>query len=205
MSEVDAERVERARQRVVDATRSARLARIAAAGPLRDRARRRSRRIVVVAIAAGVVAVFLAAGIVVFAVHNRSASERADAATDALDGSRSAVTALLTADPRDPGGYVDRALAVTTGEQHDRLAASRDALAAEIGRQDQPSTGQVVSAGLITDPSSDDVGAQARVLMVAEATDPTLVGGDRGDRRVTIEITMTRTPAGWLMSQAGQR
>ncbi|NED63770.1 hypothetical protein G3I15_22820, partial [Streptomyces sp. SID10244] len=61
----------------------------------------------------------------------------------------------------------------------------------------------VLSAGLITDPPSDDVGAQARVLMVAEATDPTLVGGDYDDRRVTIEVTMTRTAAGWLMSQAG--
>ncbi|MGC4961853.1 hypothetical protein [Gordonia sp. DT101] len=203
MSAVDEERVEQARQQVVEATRNARLARVVAAGPLRDRARRRSRRLVIASAFAVAVVVLLVAVIVAVAVHNRSATERADAATAALDGSRSAVTALLTANPRDPAGYLDRVLAVTTGAQHDRLVTSRDALVAEIGRQDRPSTGQVLSAGLITDPPSDDVGAQARVLMVAEATDPTLVGGDYGDRRVNIEVTMTRTSAGWLMSQAG--
>ncbi|NDZ94366.1 hypothetical protein G3I13_11625 [Streptomyces sp. SID6673] len=203
MSEVVEGRLEQARHRVDEATRATRLARIAAAGPLRDRARRRSRRLMIGAAVAAAVVVVLVAVIVGVAVHNRAAAQRADAATAALDASRSAVTTLLTANPQNPAGYIDQVLAVTTGAQHDRLVTSRDALVAEVGRQDQPSTGQVLSAGLITDPPSDDVGAQARVLMVAEATDPTLVGGDYDDRRVTIEVTMTRTAAGWLMSQAG--
>ncbi|AZG48300.1 hypothetical protein [Gordonia insulae] len=192
-----------ARARVEDATRAARTARIAAADPLRERARRRTRHLRIGVAVVGVLAVAVGAVAIGLAVHNRAAAERSAAADDALAASRTAITTLLTADPADPAGYVDHALAVTTGDQHERLATARDALAAEIGAQERPSSGQVLSAGLVTDPPSDDVGAEATVLMVAEATDPQLVGGDRQDSRVTVEVTMTRTDSGWSISSAG--
>lgn len=195
------EALQSARRRHDEATRRARSARIAAAEPLRARARQRSRRFRLAGIGVIAVVIALIGLMAAFAVHNRSAAQRSDAATAALDASRSAITTLLTADPVDGRGYVERALAVSTGPQRDRLTAARDALVAEVAAQDRPSSGEVLSAGLITDPESDDVGAQARVLVVAEATDPQLVGGDTG--RVTVEVTMTRETHGWLISSAG--
>ncbi|WP_262365739.1 hypothetical protein [Gordonia sp. OPL2] len=200
-TQVDADALQPVRRRYEEATRRARSARIAAAEPLRARARLRTRRFRLSVIAVVVVVIALISVIAALALHNRSAAARSEAATAALDASRSAITTLLTADPADGPGYVDRALSVSTGHQRDRLTAARDALAAEVAAQTRPSSGEVLSAGLITDPGSDDVGAQARVLVVAEATDPQLLGGDT--RRVTVEVTMTREPAGWLISSAG--
>ncbi len=204
MTETQPIRLPAARTRVDEATRTARLARIAAAGPLRERARRRSRRFIVALAVLVVAAVVLIGAITATLVHERSAAARSATAMEVLASARSAITTLLTADPADPDGYLDRALAVTTGEQHDRLAGARDAITAEISGQTTPSTGQVLAAGLITDPASDDEGAQARVLVVADATDPALIGEDGGEGPVTVELTMTRTAAGWLIGEAAR-
>ncbi|MFW0783960.1 hypothetical protein AAFP35_05515 [Gordonia sp. CPCC 206044] len=202
MTEPTSQRVDAAAARVDEATRAARRARIAAAEPLRARARRRSTQLMIGLAVAGIVALVLLGTVIGVGVHNRAAAGRAAAADDALAAARTSVTTLLTADPADPAGYLERVLAVTTGAQHQRVQAARAALAAEISGHQAPSTGQILSAGLVTDPGSGEVGAQARVLVVAEATDPQLVGGDPSDRQITVEVTMVRTDSGWRIDQA---
>ncbi len=90
---------------------------------------------------------------------------------------------MLTADPDRAGAYVDEVLAVSTGPQRERIEKARDVLTAEVAGQPGPSVGQVVSAGLVTDPGSDDEGARAGVLVVADATNPVLLGGVARRRR----------------------
>ncbi|MGV9712931.1 hypothetical protein ACWDTI_19970 [Gordonia sp. NPDC003424] len=198
-----AERVERARDRVDDATRRLRTARIAAAEPLRARARRRSTIVRVVSAVLAGVAVVLTGFVVVAALRHHTAGVRADARADVLAAADTAVTTLLTADPHNPENYVRRAMAVTTGAQQHRLSASWLPIADAIREQETPSTGQVLAAGLVTDPPSDDVGAISKVLLVADATNPELLGGGADAGRITVEVTMTRTDQGWRMSQAG--
>lgn len=196
------DRVADARRRLTEATRASRLARIEAAEPLRVRARRRSAVVRVIVAGAVVVALVLAGLLVAAGMAHHSATRRAATDADVLDAARSAMTTLLSANPRDPNGYVDRALSVTTGAQHDRLTAARDALATEIAAQPRPSTGQILAAGLVDDPPSDDTGAHARVLVVAEATNPELVGGDSAEGQVTVDLEMLRTDAGWRIGKA---
>lgn len=191
-----------ARRRVEQATRAARRARIDASDALRARALRRSawfRGIIAFAAVAIVVATAVLVGVT---LHNHASDERSAAADAALAAARTSVASLLTADPADAGGYVDRAVAVTTGDQRDRIEAARDALVAEVAAQAEPSTGRVLSAGLITDPDSDAAGAEAAVLVVAEASDPELIGAQGDDTRVTVEVTMTRANHQWLISRA---
>lgn len=191
-----------ARERVEQTTRTARRTRIAAGDALRARARRRS---VAFRIAMTAVTVLVVGALVLSAVlvlHNRFTDQRFAAADGALDASREAVAALLTADPADPEGYVDRALAVTTGSQHDRIADTRDVLMEVVSAQSAPSTGRVLSAGLVTDPSSDSDGVQARALVVADASDPQLIGAQEAVNRVTVEVTLIRVGARWLISRA---
>ncbi|MEE3851129.1 hypothetical protein VZC37_12345 [Gordonia sp. LSe1-13] len=195
-----AEGLARARRRVDDATRAARQARIAAAGALRARARRRSSRFRVAAVVCVAVLVVALGGLVTLWVQNRDAAGRSAAEQAALEASQAGVAALLTADPTDPAAYIDRALAVTTGEQHDRIRDVADALSAEVRGMGRPSSGTVLSAGLVTDPPSDDDGAVAVSLVVAEASDPALVGADPGQNRVTVEVTVTRVGSRWLIS-----
>ncbi|MDY6809285.1 MAG: hypothetical protein SW127_09730 [Actinomycetota bacterium] len=191
-----------ARRRVEWATRTARRARIDASDALRARARRRSAWFRVGAAIAGVVIIVVAGVLVGVIMHNHASAERSAAADAALAAADSSVAALLTADPADAVGYVDRAVAVTTGDQRDRIEAARDALMAEVTAQPEPSTGRVLSAGLITDPDSDAEGAEAAALVVAEASDPQLIGAQSDDTRLTIEVTMIRTGQDWLISRA---
>ncbi|MFW0795526.1 hypothetical protein AAFP30_17075 [Gordonia sp. CPCC 205515] len=188
---------------MTDATDRLRAARIAAAEPLRARARRRTT--IVLATVAGllVLAVVLAGFLVAATVRHHTATDRADTNADVLAAADSAVATLLTADPQNPEEYVRRAIAATTGEQRERLADNWLPIAAEIRAQGAPSTGEVLASGLVVDPPSEDVGATSTVLLVAEATNPELLGGAPDDRRITVQATMTRTDAGWRLSQAG--
>ncbi|MEE4021508.1 hypothetical protein V1Y59_00350 [Gordonia sp. PKS22-38] len=189
----------RARRRVDDATRAARQARIVAAGVLRARARRRSSRFRVAVVGCVAVLVVALGGLVTLWVQNRDAAGGTAAEQAALEASRAGIAALLTADPADPAAYIDRALAVTTGEQHDRIREVADALSAEVRGMKRPSSGTVLSAGLVSDPPSYD-GTVAVSLVVAEASDPALVGADPGQNRVTVEVTVTRVGSKWLIS-----
>ncbi|SDU83445.1 hypothetical protein [Gordonia westfalica] len=203
-------RVQLARVRVDQATRTARTTRIAAAPALRERAVRRTRllRMVLMGVA-GIVAILVVAG-VVLGWQIRGQRAEADLQREVLESARTAVTAMLTADPADAGAYVDGVLAVSAGSQRDRIATARDALVAEVRSQTGRSVGQVVSAGLVTDPTSGDTGTAVDVLVVADATNPLLLGsGDAGDaavdataERITALITMERTGDGWKIAEA---
>ncbi|ATD72009.1 MULTISPECIES: hypothetical protein [Gordonia] len=204
-------RVRLARSRVDEATRSARTARIAAAPALRERAVRRTRRLRAGLLAvAAIVAILVVAG-VVLGWQIRGQRAEVDLQGEVLDSARAAVTAMLTADPAEAGAYVDGVLAVSTGSQRDRIDKARDALVTEVRTQTGRSVGQVVSAGLVTDPASDDTGTTVDVLVVADATNPLLLGSERAAdpaavdataERITALITMERTGDGWKIAEA---
>ncbi|QMT00755.1 hypothetical protein [Gordonia jinghuaiqii] len=215
VSETSTTRIELARARVDAARRAARTARIAAAPALRERALRRTRmlRVGLVAVAVVVAVLIVAAGVLFWQIrvqHDQQALEN-----DVLASARDAVTVMLSADPADPAGYVDAVAGVSTGPQRERIDAAREALADAVRGQRGPSVGQLISAGLVRDPSSDEIGTSVEVLVVADATDPVLLGGspdsgaaagevDATGERVTALITMTRTDAGWKISRAGR-
>lgn len=204
-------RVRLARSRVDEATRSALTARIAAAPALRERAVRRTRRLRAGLLAvAAIVAILVVAG-VVLGWQIRGQRAEVDLQGEVLDSARAAVTAMLTADPAEAGAYVDGVLAVSTGSQRDRIDKARDALVTEVRTQTGRSVGQVVSAGLVTDPASDDTGTTVDVLVVADATNPLLLGSegaaapaavDATAERITALITMERTGDGWKIAEA---
>lgn len=195
-------RVSRAADRVVAATRTARLARIAAADDLRARARRRSRMFRYGMVLAVVVAVALAITTIVYATLDHRADDRAAGNDAVLDAAGSAVTTMLSADPAHAEAYVNAVLAVSAGPQRDRVERSAGALAAAVAAQPVASTGRVITSGLITDPASDDAGTRAEVLLVAQASDPQLVGGDPDADRITLRLTMIRDADGWLVDSA---
>ena len=146
----------------------------------------------------------------------RGHDREAELQRNVLASAREAITSMLTADPDRAGAYVDEVLAVSTGPQRERIEKARDVLTAEVAGQPGPSVGQVVSAGLVTDPGSDDEGARAGVLVVADATNPVLLGGrpdDGGENpgadavdttaeRLTATLTMERTGDGWKIAEA---
>lgn len=193
--------VQQAQVRVDEATRSARLARVAAAADLRARGRRRSRvfRWVLGCLAA--IAVSALVALVVLAVVDARQDRRAQTAADVLASARAAVTTMLTSSPADAQRYPDRVLAVTTGDQHRKIERSRDALVAVIAAEPAATTGQVISAGLTSDPSGAGEGSHARVLLVAQASDPQLVGGDPAATRITLSLEMIHTGGTWKIAE----
>ncbi|ASR04618.1 hypothetical protein [Gordonia rubripertincta] len=207
-------RVQLARDRADEATRTARTARIAAAPALRERAVRRTRVVRTVLLATAVAVAILAIVGAVLGWQIRGQRAEIDRQAEVLESARAAVTAMLTADPADPAGFVDGVLAVSTGAQRDRIESARDALLAEVRTQAGRSVGQVVSAGLVTDPASDEVGTAVDVLVVADATNPLLLGSDGTDgqaaavdttaERITALITMERVGDGWKIAGARQ-
>ncbi|MEO9327791.1 hypothetical protein [Gordonia aurantiaca] len=205
-------RVQLARAHVDEATRAARLAVIAATPALRARALRRSGRLrIALAGVAALVVVLLVVG-AVSAWRVRGYEHESDLRRDVLASARDAIVTMLTADPGDAEAYVDAVLAVSTGAQHERIEAARDVLVAEVAGQPGPSVGQVISAGLVTDPTSGDEGDDADVLVVADATNPVLLGGrsqldgaadvDATAERITALLTMERAGDGWKIAEA---
>ncbi|WP_439029813.1 hypothetical protein [Gordonia terrae] len=205
-------RVELARARVDAATRAARTARLAAAPALRERASQRTRRVRQGMVVSAVVAVLLVVVAGVLAWGIRGQRHAHDLQNEVLASARAAVTVMLSADPADADAYVTALAEVSTGAQRARIDGARADLIAEVSRQQDASVGQVVSAGLVTDPESDDVGSGADVLVVADATDPLLLGQaptpegesdvDTTAERITALVTMERTEAGWKIAGA---
>ncbi|MGC4935877.1 hypothetical protein ACLQ3C_19605 [Gordonia sp. DT30] len=195
-------RLRRAQERVAVATREARTARIAAAPDLRTRARARSRWLRGGLAVGAAVSVALAAAAIVLAVLGARAQERTDTQDDVLAAARTAATTMLTSDPAHADAYVEKVLAGSTGAQHDRLERARPALTEAIAAQPAPSAGRVLSAGLISDPGGSDPGAHAEALLVVQASNPVLVGGDPQADRLTLRFGMTRTGSGWLVDSA---
>ncbi|WP_270483707.1 hypothetical protein [Gordonia jacobaea] len=195
------ERVRAATSRVDEATRAARRARVAAADALRARARRRSRSLrnglacAVVLVVCGLVA------IVVLAVVDHRQDERAAGQRDALNAARGAVTAMLTATPKDATGYADRIIANSTGAEHDRLSRARDALVAAVSSTETGMSGRVIAAGLISDPTSTSDGARADALVTAQASDPALLGADPDTDVLTVRLLLQRVGGTWKTAE----
>ncbi|MFZ2512107.1 MAG: hypothetical protein WAW85_13590, partial [Gordonia sp. (in: high G+C Gram-positive bacteria)] len=121
----------------------------------------------------------------------------------ARDGAVTGISALLSADPAAPDEYVDQALAVTTGPQHDRLSAARGELRGAIAELGAVSTGHVISAGILALPERgtrvDGADGSVPVLVVAQASAPELVGGVAGTDRVALRVTMLQSGDRWLI------
>ncbi|GAB19533.1 hypothetical protein GOEFS_091_00250 [Gordonia effusa NBRC 100432] len=200
----DSQRLVVARAELVKSTRATRLAAIAARDAFRRRARRRRRQLTIAIVTTVIVALSLAIMLVVIPFRvtaARDAGQRDDAV---LTAATSAITTMLSADPKHAEQYADSVIAVSTAGQRDRLRAGRQELIGEIAGQEAVSTGVVLSAGLITDPS-DTTDATAEVLLVAEATNPALIGGDPKQKRMPIAVTMRSDGGTWKIAKAGLR
>jgi len=188
-------------QEQMRALRRWREARVEAGPALRRRARRRRRQLsmATAAVAAvGVVAVLAAAGCAFLAHRDAAAHTRGEQAQTAA---RSALKTMLTADPHNANGYVDAVVAITTGGQRQRIEEARPGLVDEISRQAGPSTGQVLSTSLVDEPSST---GDVTVLVVAEATNPGLIGAETTAKRLPVVVTMVHVDGQWLVAKARQ-
>ncbi|WP_132992097.1 hypothetical protein [Gordonia zhaorongruii] len=195
MTGVRPQRVTQAQKRYDAAVRDYRTAMIAAAPALRARARRRAAALRLAVIAVCVVAL-VAAIVGVWAwISAGSAREGIDDGDAAVSSASEQIVGMLTPDPADPAGYVQNVLNGSTGEQHERISKGRDALAAYVGGLPTAPDGAIVSAGV--DAERD---GSVDVLVVAQAGDPTLIGGGQEDRRVSLLVTMTESGGRWLVA-----
>ena len=195
------DRVDAAVARVEEATRAARIARVAAARPLRERAARRSRWLRITMVCAAVLVVCGLVSIIWLVVVGGRQDARVDEQRGALEAARGAVDTMLTATPGDASGYADRVIASSTGAEHDRLSAARDALVAAVSSARTGTSGRVVAAGLISDPTSTSDGARAEALVTAQASDPALVGADPDADVVTVRLSLERVDGAWKIAR----
>ncbi len=194
----ESERLRQARGRHLDAVRDERLARIAAAPALRIRARRKHAALRI-AIAAAVVVAIAAACVGLWATLSASAM-RSDAASlrAAVASASDAVVTMLTPDPVHPDAYLDAISDDSTGDQRERFQQNHDPIADYVRSLTVRPAGRIVSAGA---ESGGDAGSdRVAVVLVAQATDPTLVGGQRGQQRVTLRVDMIDTDGRWLVA-----
>ena len=187
--------------RVEEATRAARIARVAAARPLRERAARRSRWLRITMVCAALLVVCGLVSIIWLVVVGGRQEARVDEQRGALEAARGAVDTMLTATPGDASGYADRVIASSTGAEHDRLSAARDALVAAVSSTRTGTSGRVVAAGLISDPTSTSDGARAEALVTAQASDPALVGADPDADVVTVRLSLERVDGAWKIAR----
>ncbi|GAA4659864.1 hypothetical protein [Gordonia humi] len=118
-----------------------------------------------------------------------------DDADGAVADVSAALTVMLTPDPADARGYVEQVLDASAGAQRRRIESGRAALTEYVAALSVRPAGRIVSAGL-----EDADGDSATVLAVAQATDPTLIGGTSDDDRVTVRITAVREADRWLIT-----
>lgn len=176
------------------AERAEREARIAAAPGLRRLARRRRAGLRLLMVAALAVAVALVAATVWASNDRVSAQRQLDRDAAARAAATESIETMLSADPAAPADYVQRVLAISTGAQHERLSAAQDDLRAAVAGLGAPSTGRVISAGV-----QAGAGEPVAVLVVAQATEPELVGGAPGTDRVAVRVLMRHTGDRWLV------
>lgn len=194
-------RVRVAAERVEEATRTARRARIDAADALRARARSRTRALRFCLTGAAALIVCGLVAVIVLVVVDRRQDERADDRHAALAAARGAVTAMLTATPKDATGYADRIIANSTGAEHDRLSAARGALIAAITSSETAMSGRVIAAGLMRDPTTTSDGARADALVTAQASDPALLGAEQDSDVVTVRLALERVGGAWKIAE----
>jgi Mce-associated membrane protein len=130
-------------------------------------------------------------------VQHRAAEQDRARDVAVLDDTRSAIATLLTIDPAEPQQFLDEALAVTSGEQHQRLVDARPQVLELVGQLQAPNTGQVLAAGITGDVDDDT----ARVYVVAEGTNPALLGAGAGQNRVALVVTMKADDGRWKIDR----
>lgn len=160
---------------------------------------RDARRVVVATTVVGVVAA-TAAVIAGPILHGQSASGPSD---DVVRSASTAVATILTADPAHPDRYLTAARAVSGGEYRRRVDAAGPAIESAVSSLGAAGTGQVVAAGVVGGAVSSS--GPADVLVVAETTAPQLVGGNAGDRRIVLSVSMIREAGSWVIGQVALR
>ena len=190
-----------AEDRVRAAEREARLARIAAADDLWARAV--SRTGLLKSAVAALVVLALVLGVTAIALFTRTPGDDDAGRSQVLSAATDGVTTMLTADPADAAGFADRVIGVSAGDRREQLIAARDTLITEAGKLTAASSVHVVAAGLRTDPTDGDAaGSTADVLVVAEASNPELVGSTAQGDRIMLSVSLLRTADGWRITGA---
>ncbi|MGJ0117740.1 hypothetical protein ACQ7HM_00910 [Williamsia sp. MIQD14] len=164
------------------------------------------------AVTIAVVVATTVAGIVLGVLAARADDERGRAAS-VVAATRSAVATVLTADPRDPERYLASVRRVSSGEFRRRIDGAAAEITAAVAAQRLPGTGQVVAAGVVGGPggsgSADDRSPDSRstvdLLVVAEATNPSLLGGSAADGRLVLDVRMVHGAQGWTIDRAQLR
>lgn len=153
------------------------------------------------------VAVLVAVSLVAVGWWARSAAHDSAASLDdaaaARSAAESAIVTMLTADPAHANSYVDAVLTVTTGDQSVRVKGARADLTSFVAALPAPTTGQIVSSGVVgteTDAQGND---KTSILVVAQTTNPQLVGGSDSQNRVGLTVSMVRVGDKWKVQQAG--
>ncbi|WP_328858636.1 hypothetical protein OG579_07555 [Williamsia herbipolensis] len=164
-----------------------------------DGGTRRTRRVAVL-IAIVVVVAATVAGIVVCVFSVRADDERGRAEA-VVAATRAAVATVLTADPTDPEGYLASVRRVSSGDFLRRIDDSAAEITAAVAAQRLPGTGQVVAAGVVGDAARSPVD----LLVVAEATNPALLGGSATDGRLVLDVRMIHGARGWTIDRAQLR
>ncbi len=191
-------RLAAARARVAEATEVYERAHAAADDVRRDRARRVTRGVVLLSPVSLAIATALVVVTVVLVCMSGGVAARSDRAAAVLVAARAGITTTLTADPARPRDYVESVLQTSTGEFARRIAASRGEIESSVASQALVGTGQVISAGIV----GPDPGTSAEVLVVAEATNPQLLGGGAGDARIVLLVGMVRVDGAWKIERA---
>ncbi|GAA1886667.1 hypothetical protein [Williamsia serinedens] len=194
----DSRRLVVARERVV-AARAAVDAATERLEATRAHPSRDGHRIAVAATGIGVT-VAIGAAIASPILHAQSASGPSD---DVVRAASTAVATVLTADPAHPDRYLAAARAVSGGEYRRRVDAAGPAIESAVASLGAAGTGQVVAAGVVGGPVSSS--GPADVLVVAETTAPQLVGGNVGDRRIVLSVSMIREAGSWVIGQVALR
>lgn len=195
MSALEPQRVRAAREALDVAVREDRRARIAAAPALRERARRQRAALRIVMVAALIVTL-VAASVGLWATLSASSlRDTAVSTDDAVDAASKAVVTMLTPDPADATGYLTAVTGDSAGAQRTRFDQNHGAIAEYVRTLTVRPEGRIVSAGA-AGRDGDDVD----VLLVAQATDPTLVGGQHGQQRVTLRVSMVRIDGDWRVA-----
>jgi len=191
-------RLAAARTRLAEATVAHAAARDAADDARRARARRAGRAARVLSVVGLVVTAALVIATIVVVSAGGGGRAGSDRAAAVLTSARQGITTALTADPARPAEYVDSVLRVSTGEFGRRVSTARAEIESSVAAQAFAGTGQVISAGIV----GSDPGETADVLLVAEATNPQLLGGGAGDARIVLLVHMARTDGTWKIERA---
>lgn len=170
------------------------------ATPARQRRGRRVAAGIRLAVVAAVIAAIGLAGVGWWAQRSADSATSASVDAEAARGAAEhAIVVMLTADPAHADRYVDDVLAVSTGDQRVRIQGARAALQELVAQQPRPTSGQILSSGVVgTD--TDATGRQkTSVLLVAQTSSPELVGGDPSQNRVGLSVSMMRDGDRWMV------